>query len=156
MKNVVPSIFVLVIALALFSCGKGSTNDNGPTSIVGNWSIVSDSSYTTGIGAYGPPSGNKYIGTAADHYDFTSDGGLTIHEGTIMTGTASYTVGPDTITKLKKVNIKFSNLTYDGGTTLTNASKSFDISSLTNNSMVLTSSLLSPGGAFYETVVLKK
>jgi hypothetical protein len=155
MKNIVPSIFVLVIALALFSCGKGSTNDNGPSSIVGNWSIVSDSSYTTGIGAYGSPSGSKYIGTAADHYDFTSDGKLTIHEGNIMTGTASYTVGPDTITKLKRVNIKFSNLTYDGSM-LTNASKSFDISSLTSNSMVLSSSLLSPGGAFYETVILKK
>jgi hypothetical protein len=155
MKNIVPSVFVLVIALALFSCGKSSTNDNGPSSIVGNWSIVSDSSYTTGIGANGPPSGNKYIGTAADHYDFTSDGGLTIHEGTIMTGTASYTVGPDTITKLKRVNIKFSNVTYEGSL-LTNASKFFDISSLTSNSMVLSSSLLSPGGAFYETVVLKK
>jgi len=153
MKNLIPASLALIIALALYSCGKGS--DNTPVNIIGNWSIVSDSTYNTGIGPYGPPSTSKFIGTAADHYDFTSGGNLTIHEGDIMTGTATYTITNDTITKLKRLNIKFSALD-EGGSTISDASKSFDIKSLDSHNMVLYSSLLSPGGAFYETVVLKK
>lgn len=153
MKNIIPASLILIIALALYSCGKGS--DNTPVTILGNWSIVSDSTYNTGIGAYGPPSTSKYTGTAADHYNFTSGGNLTIHEGDIMAGTATYTITNDTITKLKRLNIKFSSLTYDGST-VSNASKSFDIKSLDSHNMILYSALLSPGGAFYETVILKK
>jgi len=153
MKNFIPASLVFIIALALFSCGKGS--DNTPINIIGNWSIVSDSTYNTGIGPNGTPSGSKYIGIAADHYDFAANGDLSIKEGTIMTGTATYTIATDTITKLKRVDIKFSNLTY-GGSAIINASKSFDIKALDSHNMVLYYRFLSPGGAFYETVILSK
>jgi hypothetical protein len=153
MKNLIPASLVFIIALALFSCSKGS--DNTPVNIIGNWRLVSDSSYTTGIGAYGPPSGSKYIGTTADHYDFSSNGDLTIHEDDIMDGAATYTIGTDTFAKLKRLDIKFVNLTYNGSV-MTNGSKSLDIKSLDSHNMVLYSALLSPGGAFYETVILRK
>lgn len=153
MKNFIPASVVLIVALALFSCGKGS--DNKAVNIVGNWSLVSDSTYNTGIGPDGPPSGSKYVGTAADHFDFAENGDLTIHEGDILIGTGTYTIATDTFTKLKRVDMKFTNFTYKGST-VTNGGRSLDVKSLNSHSMILYSALLSPGGAFYETVILRK
>ena len=153
MKNLIPVSLILIIALALFSCHKD--HDAGPALLVGNWTIVSDSTYNSGIGPNGQPTGKMYIGTAADYYHFTANGKLYVHEGTFLIDTADYTIANDTHTNYKMVNLKFSYL-YTYGATITGANGAFDITTVTNHSLVLYSRGLTPGGIFYEAITLRK
>ncbi len=153
MKNLIPVSLAVIITLALFSCHKD--HDAGPTSLVGNWAVVTDSTYNTGIGTSGPPSIKKYIGTAADHFDFTSNGKLYAREGTFLVDTADYTITTDNLTNEQKINLQYSYI-YSYGSTSKSGSSSFDIRTLTDHSLVLTNNVITPGGAFYETLTLQK
>jgi hypothetical protein len=80
MKKLTPLILVSLIAATLFSCTHNDLIP--PASIQGKWSLKIDSvaeavTGPTPITRYG----TKYVGTAADYFDFRSDNKLYIKEG---------------------------------------------------------------------------
>jgi hypothetical protein len=85
--------FLLILAMGtmLSSCLKGL--NNGPaaeTSLVGKWSIISDSTTTQfwGIWSDEPQKGTVYFGKPADYYNFLPDGTVyTSLEGGLDTAT---------------------------------------------------------------------
>jgi hypothetical protein len=140
----ISAAFVITLA----SCHKDAAI--GPGNITGNWSVVSDSSYSSGIGPYGTPSSHKYVGVGGDHFDFTSAGKLYIKEGNIKLDTADYTIaGTDTL------KLKYDYL-YEGGVTITGASGSYIIATLNSQSLVLTYFGATPGGIFSERIDLSR
>ncbi len=145
MKNLLLSAIILSV-MVLFSCGK---NDPSIHAITGNWNIVSDTTWSSGIGPNGTPSGNKYTGVAGDHFNFTSSGKLYVKEGNIKLDTANYTISGDTL----KLTYRY---LYEGGVTVQGASGSFIISTLTNQSLILTEDFLTPGGRIDETITLSR
>ena len=145
MKNCI--LIILVFAAITFaSCNKGNTI--GPNTLNGTWSVVSDSTYTTGIGPLGTPSGSTYEGTATDYFKF-NDNTVSIKEGNLRTATATYIVSKDTI------KFRYSYLD-EGGTIVTNANNSYVIARPASNNLVLTSFIATPGGAFYEKIILNR
>jgi len=77
MKNLVLISLLLLIFSVLFSCKK-SNEKPAAVSIVGNWKLVSDSSYVDGGNI--PREWQTYKGMAADHYNFQPDGKLSWYE----------------------------------------------------------------------------
>lgn len=143
MKNCL--LFIVALgAITFASCNKNNTN--WPTELSGTWHIVSDSTYSSGIGPYGTPSGQKYIGTVADYFKFDGNK-LSIKEGNIRTATATYVVSKDTL------KLSYSYLD-EGGTQITGATNSYVISQLDSRNLQLRSFLASPGGLFTETIIL--
>lgn len=142
------SILFIAIGFAvsvMASCKKDGTSG----SIAGNWAVVSDSTSSSGIGPNGTPSGNKYIGVAGDHFDFTSAGKLYVNEGGFKIDTAQYTI---TGTRL---SLEYSYL-HVGDITVRGSGGGYDITTLSRNSLVLTEDALTPGGRIYEQIILTK
>jgi hypothetical protein len=146
MKNLL-LLMLFSLALVWASCQKNDGSVN--TSIAGNWSVVMDTTWTSGIGPYGTPSSHKYAGVPGDYYNFTTAGKLYVKEGTEKLDTADYTVSGDTL-KLTY------NYLYEGGVTIQGAAGRFIISTLNNQNLVLTQDFATPGGIIDETVVLKR
>lgn len=138
--------FVCFMILAFVSCKKG---DDGPVSIVGNWSLVSDSTYINfGVGNFDTTYYHVYKGLSADHFNFTENGKLYVQDGD-LTDTANYTI---TGQKLSLVYTYYSA----GGVTITGNVGGYTISGLTYRSLILTSDLLTPEGPIDETITLKR
>jgi hypothetical protein len=143
MKNLTVATLVLVVII-YSSCIKSNSN----AGITGTWALVSDSTYSSGIGPYGTPSSNKYVGTSGDHFIFTGNM-LYVKEGTIKLDTATYTISNDTL-KLTY------NYLYEGGVTIQGAIGRYDIKTLTQQNLVLTEYGVTPGGIISETIILKR
>jgi hypothetical protein len=139
MKN---HLYVLasVIALSLVSCLKNKGNN--PQAIDGTWSLVSDSTDSHNVGSSNVSSGSKYIGTANDHFIFTTNM-LYINEGSIK-DTDDYTIAKDTL-----------KLTYNYSGTILQVGN--DIIAMPDaNNMELSHTYLTPGGVFDEYIILKR
>jgi hypothetical protein len=147
MKNLIPAFFVLFIAVSVCSCNKN--NDPQSYSIVGNWNLVSDSTWSSGIGPNGTPSSNTYKGVASDYFKFTNSGKLYLKEGSVKLDTADYTVSKDTL-KLKY------DYFYEGGVTINGAVGSYIVTTPNNHELELTDDFITPGGAIYERITLSK
>jgi hypothetical protein len=78
MKKLTALILISLIAATIFSCTK--TSVQGPISIQGKWSLKLDS-LAQGVSQPSPQYSTKYVGTAADYFDFRSDNKLYIKEG---------------------------------------------------------------------------
>jgi hypothetical protein len=148
MKNIIAILFALFIVSGFISCKKIPLSPT-PT-IVGNWSVVKDSANSSGWGLNTSGATSAvYIGTASDHFNFTSAGKLYVHEGDVISDTASYTVKADT------VKLKYSYFeTY--GTQLTGVSDTYTISNLSTNSLTLKMLLITPEAVYNEVITLKK
>ena len=139
MKNYL-YVIASIIALSLVSCLKNK-GDN-PQTIVGAWSLVSDSTDSRSVGSGNGSSGSKYIGTANDHFIFTTNA-LYIKEGSIK-DTDNYTVTKDTL----KLSYNYSGTTLQAGN---------DIIAMPDaNNMELSHTYITPGGIFDEYIILKR
>ncbi|HEY4063144.1 MAG TPA: hypothetical protein VGM30_14660 [Puia sp.] len=75
----------LLLLIAL-SCKKSSNN-----TIIGNWSIIDDSTkFVSTVDGY-PSTHSDYIGQPGDYYNFSPNGNLYVKEGT-LTSTMAYEV----------------------------------------------------------------
>jgi len=147
MKNLLPGILLLFAGFMWASCQK---NDNNfQSTITGDWSVVMDTTWSSGIGPNGTPSSHKYIGVPSDYYNFTAKGKLYVKEGTEKLDTADYTISGDTL-KLTY------NYLYEGGVTIQGAIGRYIITTLNNRNLVLTQDFVTPGGIIDETIVLKR
>lgn len=137
-------IIVIIDCLLLASCKKENT---GSASLTGTWQVVSDSTSISGSGPF-KGGGQTYVGTPADHYTFTSDGHLYVHEGNNI-DTATYVVN-DT-----KLNLNYTYL-LEGGATIQGAVGYFDISSLNDHTLTLSQNGLTPEGRMVQIINLKR
>ena len=87
MKNIIPSLSLLFLALLFGSCSKNGIEANA---LIGRWNIVNDSSALLNL------PGHNYYGTAKDYFEFTTDGILYTKEGDYL-DTANYTLANDTL-----------------------------------------------------------
>lgn len=138
-------ICAVSIVLMTAACGK-SVSPPG-TSVIGTWNIVSDSTYSSGIGPNGTPSSNKYIGVPGDQYVFTSNT-LAIREADLRNAHANYTISKDTL------KLIYTSLT-DHGVAITGAKGSYVIAHSGNN-LKLSSFVITPGGIFNEIIILNR
>jgi hypothetical protein len=144
MKNLVLISLFLLISSVLFSCKKNSEKPTAAT-IVGNWHLVSDSSYlATGNSIV---NSSNYKGTSSDNYNFKSDGGLSWHENNMGSDSASYSVKADTvtITYLPKSNPKYAGDVTD----------SYKMT-LMSNKMVLNTYLVTADGVAYDIMTFSR
>jgi hypothetical protein len=122
MKKLVPYSIMLFFAFVIISCKKTQV---APHSIVGRWSLVSDSAKFQ----YDSPS--VYIGKPADYYDFEANGTVSWYENGMGSDSGFYTLNGSA-----KVTLSYfpkSSTSYSVDTITP-----FVITSLTAHSMVLT------------------
>jgi len=135
MKNL--SVIILsFIIFGIVSCKKSGNTNPG---IAGNWRILKDSTYSSGIGCCGSPASTVFTGTAADYFEFTIGGTLYIKEAA-QRDTASYSVN----------SANQLILSHDGFT------HSFDIITRTTSNLTLKNDFITPGGRLIRFVYLQK
>jgi hypothetical protein len=147
MKTLFTVISLLLTLTALESCSK----KNEASTITGNWRVISDSTYNSGIGPTSPASSQVYRGSSADYFKFTADGKLYINEVNIKVVTADYS-----LTISNQLNLTYLSIVDHGATVSGGGSATYHIVLLTSHNLTLYNSLLTPGGYFTETVKLAK
>jgi len=138
-----------ILFAAILSCRKDNlaTKSTTSKSILGTWSLVSDSSSMTNIGSAGGW-GQKYLGSSSDQFKFTSDGMMYVKEGsTIDTGV--YTLRNDTL----QVSYSYR---LQGGLLIGGSAEWFKITSVNTHSAVLTNGGIVPGGHLALRIVTLK
>ena len=174
MKSVIITVLFACLSAVLFSCQKELVDPTvsvttapakdiiSPVSnpdpvlghisttvkLTGNWTLVNDSTYSTGSGNSG--TGTNYVGQPGDSFNFTEDGKLFIKEGTNI-DTATYTVASD-----KKIILNY--LFYAGSPVNAYGSvvASFDQVRLTGKNLTLSSSVLTPSGSYFRVINFKR
>jgi hypothetical protein len=87
MKNLAIAVLLLFGVVTAFSCKKTNQSPT-PVTVMGRWSLVSDSTYLVYAGY--TPNVYFYTGVAADFYNFELNGKLSMHEQNFTTDTADY------------------------------------------------------------------
>jgi hypothetical protein len=168
-------ILLIGLSTVLFSCQKSEINPElsiiapaknivspvpNPDPVIGNvkvniqltgdWTLVNDSTSSTGIGAGTQGTGSNYYGQPGDHFHFTADGKLYIREGGAI-DTATYTVTSD-----KKIILNY--LFYQGIPVADYGSviAIFNQVGLKANAVTLSSSIITPGGTYSRAINLKR
>jgi hypothetical protein len=142
------TFFILcAVSIVLLTAACGKSDIPLSASLIGTWKVVSDSTYNSGFGPYGTPSGSKYIGVPGDQYVFTSNT-LAIREANIRSAHATYTLSKDTL------KLIYTSLT-DHGVAITGAKGSYVIV-LSGNNLELNSWIATPGGMFKEFITLSR
>jgi hypothetical protein len=151
MKNFLFYLVVLTVSCIFFSCKKDANNRTsaGTPTLVGNWTIVNDSTLETPWGLFDgrPSNGANYIGKAGDSYNFEPDGNLYIKEG----------VNKDTATYLTHLNLIRIGYTYfDGAPANPYPGVEFVVKNLTAHTVTLADTAVSPEIIYTETINLKR
>lgn len=139
MKNLIKLSAALLVLTSFAACKKSGTKPSAP-SIIGDWKLVSDSSYLANGTTISD--GTDYKGTSSDIYDFKSGGGLTWHENNMGSDSASYVLKADTLTiaYLPKSNPNYSP----------DAVNTYKVTMLTSNQLVLNTYLITADGVSYD------
>jgi hypothetical protein len=127
------------LMLSLYACKKDGNNFN-PSSIVGKWSVVSDSTFI-GVGVNNHPV--DYRGQPGDYFDFRTDGHVYTKEGTVL-DTLSYSSVPTGI------------VVQSFGITLNQVPEISNVMFTANTAIIDAPILLTPGGEFGRKVTLSR
>jgi len=148
MKNsILITISVLVLSV-ITSCKKAPLS---PTlSVVAKWDLVTDSTYVDYSAGTDDTVGNTYMGTTGDYFNFTANGKLYVHEGNVLTDTATYTIAND---KLINMVYSFYNAPVLASAHITGY---YNINKLTDTELVLSYNVLTQGGIFGKIITLEK
>ena len=125
-------------------------NVNVAITLTGNWTLVNDSTFSTGIGATTQGTGTNYAGQPGDHFNFTAEGKVYIQEGKNI-DTANYTITAD-----RKIIV---NYLYFQGLPVTNYGSvidSFNQLDLKAGTVTLSSAIITPGSSFTRIINLKR
>jgi hypothetical protein len=141
MKVTYSLITIATLIICLYACKKDGNNTN-TSSIIGKWSVVSDSTFS-GVG-----SGNhaaNYNGQAGDYFDFRTDGNVYTKEGTVL-DTLSYKLVSNTAVIIASF-----------GLTLNGVPETSQIKTLTSHNLIIDAPvIIIPGGEFGRKVSLSK
>jgi hypothetical protein len=144
MKTICIAALFILLLWGMMSCKKDS-NGSG-SGIVGDWSIINDTSYLEGSPLL-QGSATNYIGKPTDYFKFTSTGNLYISESGFDTATYM-------LVHVDSLLIDYSDV--DGTYFPNGGHNNFVITTLTANNATLESSGITPEGAFYRQVNLKR
>jgi hypothetical protein len=148
------TIFCLAACIGLFSCTKNSADPQPVKSnsqqvkadsyLVGNWKLVSDStsSYSQSLGTHG----DKYIGIATDRFVFTSQGNLSVNEGS-TTASGTFTVNSD-----GSLQLQYTSRHLDGLSVMGSADY-FKTVSVDAHSATLSNEGMAPAGVYFVRIV---
>jgi hypothetical protein len=134
---------MLAIIISVSSCKKEATCNRGDTvTLLGKWSIISDSSFLN-VGINNHPV--NYKGQKGDYFDFRTDNKLYINEGGML-DTLHYNLTSDT------------TLVIDAfGIILNGIPETSSITHLTAHSVIITAPVvITPGGVFGRRVDLSR
>jgi len=144
MNHIMSFALIFFLAVEMTSCKKDTS-----TTIVGKWNIVNDSTFLEGNALYAGRSSN-YIGVPTDYFDFSSNGNLYVKKGTSL-DTAAFTLLSGN--KVQLLYFSVDGITF-GPTGAIRGT--YDITDLTERSVKLTLSQLTPEGQNLEIINLKK
>jgi hypothetical protein len=140
-------IIALLLLMAFCACKKSSVSDSD---LVGQWSVVNDTTYLEGTAIFQGGSQN-YIGVAGDYFKFTQDGNLYIKEGSTL-DTAAYSFVASNKIKLVFFTVGSTSFGPNGATR-----GDFIISNFTRHSLTLTlAGIITPDGAESEQINLRR
>ncbi len=129
------------LLLCFYGCKKNLDGVN-PASIVGHWSIVTDSTFA-GAGLSNHPV--DYIGRAGDYFDINANGNIYTKEGVVL-DTLSYSNVSDTTIIISPFGI-----------TLNGVPETSHIIAFTAHSLVIDApKILTPGGVFGRKISLSR
>jgi hypothetical protein len=151
MKFPKPVFLVFLTSVLAFSCKKDQTTKSTTTSMLfGKWSIVNEE-FTWINPATGMFYDSIYQGKPDDYYEFTPDGNLFAKEGIYHDSATYYFVNRDQIQTMPRI---WNGVTVSspGGV----YGPEFTISVLTENSLILSSSALTPEGPASDSITLKR
>jgi hypothetical protein len=141
MKAPYSLITIATLIICLYACKKDGNNINS-SSIVGKWSIVSDSTFA-GVGSSNHPV--NYAGAPGDYFDFRTDGNVYTKEGAVL-DTLSYKLVSNTTIIIASF-----------GVTLNGVPETSSIKVLTSHNLTIDAPvLLTPGGEFGRKVSLSR
>ena len=145
MKTIIAIVTVFIV-FASSSCDKSPINDS---LLIGKWSIVNDSTLLQGVGALQTNVHSNYIGIPTDYFNITTGGNIYIKEGANL-DTLTYTYV--STTKINIIGYYVNGTTFPDGASLGN----YVISGLTDKSVTLNLSEITPDGTETEIINLKK
>ena len=134
-------LIILISSLTLCWCAC-KKDGNNPSSIMGKWSVVSDSTFV-GVGAGNHPV--NYAGQAGDYFDFRTDGYIYTKEGTAFDTLSYKFVSNNTLT------IESFGATFNG-VPATSTIKTWAANSL----VIVSPRIFTPGGATGRTAHLAR
>ena len=142
---------VFFISVLAFSCKKDQSAKSITTSmLVGKWSIVNEE-FTWTQPFAGVLHDSIYVGKPDDYYEFTADGNLFAKEGIYHDSATYYFVNPQQIQIMPRT---WSGVSVSGPGPI--YGPEFTISALTENSLILSSSGLTPEGPASDSITLKR
>lgn len=144
-KYLYPISLLALIVIGLSACGK---NDNQNVGVTGKWQLLSDSSSLAGGGPF-KGGGSKYIGEAADTYEFTANGRLVAHVKSLV-DSATYNFRGD-----GKVVIDYS-VVHAGSATIRGSETIYDVTRPDSHTAILSAGGLTPEGWYARIITLKK
>ncbi|HEY4322773.1 MAG TPA: hypothetical protein VGN20_02275 [Mucilaginibacter sp.] len=133
-------IIIAGLTLGLYACKKDGSNLN-PSSLVGKWNVVSDSTFV-GVGVNNHPV--DYHGQPGDYFDFRTDGHVYTKEGTAF-DTLSYSIVSNTGIIIQSFGLTVNGVPETSNVTLT-----------ANNAVIDAPTFFTPGGAFGRKVTLSR
>lgn len=140
-------IAMIIIGFIFPSCKK--SNQTPARLLVGTWSLVSDSTYYSGTPLIKGGS-STYVGTANDHYTFTSTQLYVSGDTNSKFDTASYSTAHDSI---KFSNYKNPEIT---GEVYNSSYAGYAIAKLDSHNFTLTQYYTTPAGIYSQDIVLKR
>jgi hypothetical protein len=129
--------------------GTGTTTGDNGALLAGNWTLVNDSTYSTGMDASDHSTIGNYIGKDGDYFKFTADGKLFIKEGGAIDTATYVALGSNLV-----VNYSFYAGLPVAGTDVQTAN--FTRLNLTANSVKLSSTLTTATGVSSRVINLKR
>jgi hypothetical protein len=152
MRKTFTILLFVSISIAFSACLKGVGDNPTRPTIVGNWSLLHDSTTIQfwGLWQGKPDTGINYAGLAGDHYNFLQNGTVYIKQGNIL-DTGTYVISAN-----NKIEIKFNYLNGQGNPP-DGWTEDFTYSNLTKNSLTLTGgTFVSPESASTHILYFKK
>jgi len=134
-------LFCSTLIVLMYSCNKDAGTIN-KAAIIGNWNIVSDSTYT-GVGVNNQPL--NYAGKPGDYFNITANGVIYTKEGSTL-DTLSYHLVADT-----GIVISSFGVVANGVPAVSH------VTTIASTGLIITSpKFLSPGGVYWRKVTLSK
>jgi hypothetical protein len=134
-------LFCSTLIVLMYSCNKNADTIN-KAAVIGNWNIVSDSTYT-GVGSTNQPA--NYAGKPGDYFNINANGVIYTKEGSTLDTLSYHFVGDTAI------------VVSSFGATLNGVAPVSHVTTIGSTGLVITSTkFLTPGGVFWRKITLSK
>jgi len=141
MKAKCSLLIIASLLLCFYACKKNLDGIN-PVSIIGKWSIITDSTYA-GVGSSNHPV--QYEGQVGDYFDINANGHIYTKEGAVL-DTLSYNNVSDTTIVISTFGIIINGV----------PEKSYIIAFTAHSLIINAPNIATPGGVFGRKISLRR